>query len=362
MRKEDEFIKEICSTLFSGDAEPLCHHLKHSHLNWDYLFRNLAYHNIEAGLYYVLKEKEIIHLVSPEICSRLSRKYYETVGRCLAMFNEISRIENLLSIKAIPHLFVKGPLVSEVCYPKGLARRAGDIDLVISRESIDASAESLIKLGYHAKQTIMAGQARFAHETSDIAIDLHWDLTSFYKSIPCTHIPFHDAWNNRRFEIIQDQTFPTLSFEDALIHLCINFVHNHKFSRLVNLIDLGMFIRKYESAIDWAFFTIRTKQFGTQIPAYFALAQVSQFLKVPFPEFTLSFLSILAKRKGKLFSQIVRLEKQACFEKKPLLSYLDWIIIPYLMASTNTAFIHNALVYGLIDPIVSYYRLRKHRS
>lgn len=97
-----------------------------------------------------------------------------------------------LDRRGVPSILLKGPSIVRFLYGDGVARPYGDVDLFVSRGSLDTAQETLVELGFRyggeGDRPTPDLPGRLAWERGSALVDLHTNL------VGC-EVPDNEAWS-----------------------------------------------------------------------------------------------------------------------------------------------------------------------
>ncbi|GEM_PF-6987184 len=172
------------------------------------------------------------------------KRFYKLLlfKRNLYMVQEMKRIEKV--INGIPHIFLKGPLLSQIIYGSFYYRVSRDIDILIKKRDLTQIESSLFKLGY---KYIKSCSERFEnsflfrrhYKNKRFTIDLH---TSIFPKRP-REINDDFLWKDIKKVKIGNFYFPSLSERNALFFSILH-AWGHGYWGIRDLIDIYYLSKK----------------------------------------------------------------------------------------------------------------------
>jgi hypothetical protein len=130
-------------------------------------------------------------------------------------------------------LFIKGAGLAYTVYPEPYLRPACDIDLFITRETLDGAEAALAAAGFvRALEPDVESASMQRHYTwrdgygIDYFVDLHWSIAN--RHVFAQALSFSDAWNASQPIARLGRSARTLGTPDALLLACIHRIAHHK--------------------------------------------------------------------------------------------------------------------------------------
>ena len=159
-----------------------------------------------------------------------------------------------------------------------------DIDILIREEDLFVVQEVLLDMGYGpCMRPPVADQVLRHHHLIPFtrpgrpSIEVHVTLTP--PGGPCV-MAMDVFWDRARSADFGGLTALTLSPEDLLLHLCLHFSINHRFSilEMKNLCDISETIKRYNADIDWKVLGDRCRGYRIGRYVYCTLRLASELL------------------------------------------------------------------------------------
>ena len=141
---EKDFIIEIIR--FNTNKEKIEEFIKCNKINWINVLGFISYHRI-AGLVYEKMNSVNIRLLDFPVF--FSTYMINQAQKCRNEYqlNEIKKISQKLEQNKIKYVFLKGSILNHTVFESG-TRSSNDIDILISKDSIETATEILNNLGY----------------------------------------------------------------------------------------------------------------------------------------------------------------------------------------------------------------------
>ncbi|HEX5196012.1 MAG TPA: nucleotidyltransferase family protein, partial [Gaiellales bacterium] len=141
--------------------------------------RAAAEHGVTNLLYLSARE---LPALDPELRSLLATVYHLNLTHHMKVIGELTSLAATLDAAGVPFMVVKGPVLSEVIYPRSDMRSYGDLDLVVDRRVFGDAITALLESGcdmldrnWRVIRREMRGQVHMAARFGTCA-DVHWHL------------------------------------------------------------------------------------------------------------------------------------------------------------------------------------------
>ena len=222
MNSTTRFISNI---LFDKEINLVSFPAKNNDKFWDKFVKIGSSHYVIPALYYKLKERDYLRLLSDELVSYLEEIYSQNLKRNLELVKEINEISNLFITNNIDHVFLKGAALVSSIYKETLGiRMVGDIDILIDNDKILKAKSLMEDYGYKFKDRPFLISFRDNKKHLDrminkkkfFAVELHLTISDKIK-LDC-----HKLINSRK--ILNNIFIPNPT--DLLYHTVINFQLN----------------------------------------------------------------------------------------------------------------------------------------
>lgn len=301
---EKDFIIEIIR--FSTNKEKIEELIKSNKINWINLLGFVSYHRI-AGLVYEKMNNINIRLLDFPVF--FSTYMINQAQKCRNDYqlSEIKKISQKLNQSNIKHVFFKGSILNHTIFESG-TRSSNDIDILINKDSIQATTKILNNLGYiqgkyNYKKNIIEN---FSDKELTLSLKLRGETCPFVKIVNEMTIKTIDIdlnfsidWtpdynqelieevlNNRiKIELDENNVIYSASIYDNIIELCthlykdmalIDIVKKRKVFDLYKFIDIYYYINLNYKNIDFNILKKRIAFFKTEKYVYFALRYLTE--------------------------------------------------------------------------------------
>ena len=229
--------------------------LAHADIDWnDFIKLVVERHRVTGPVY-----KNLIHYVqalTPEsVSDHLKRQYLQNSFKMLAMTTELVKIIDMFDKHGIRALPFKGPVLGMQIFGDCCMRRSGDLDIVVSQESVPHAEMLLMNAGYKKikpqnqfsrkqynafiKKSL---HSNFFNPDTQVSVELHWN---FFLDNICA-VDFDGVWQNRQMIKIGQSKLPSCALDDMVILLLIHG-GKHCWRRLFWLNDIFLILNNYTS-------------------------------------------------------------------------------------------------------------------
>jgi hypothetical protein len=267
-------------------------------------------------LRYELEENGWLETLPAEVQSALHRAYFATAANNVIFFSELCRVLDVLGSRDAPEpVVLKGADLALTLYPNVALRPMCDLDLLVSRESVEESVKRLSQLGYHHALTDVATghRERTAFTTylaggpkRSVAVELHWGLVAgsddrrspqnldwFWKQTEPVTVDIESGTQFRHPE-----TFVHLTPTAHLLYLAAHLVLQHGGARLLWHYDIHRLVSQSGHRLDWEEIQKHARELGWTAPLNAALEGARERFHTSLPE---GVLASVGKKRG--FSQ-----------------------------------------------------------
>ena len=203
----------------------------------------------------------------------------------LRLTAEMFRLFECFAAAGLAALVTKGPALSVRCYGDPGLRQYGDLDLIARDKDILRSTELMIGLGYEARVSPAAIQAKkapgeyaFRQASTKLLVEFHTERTFRYHPRP---LPVENLFKRQAPVKIDAREIPALSPEDELILICIHGA-KHFWERLSYIADVAAFVSRQE--LDWERVKSAAEEVDAQRMLYVGLRLATEVLDAPLPE------------------------------------------------------------------------------
>ena len=207
--------------------------------------------------------------IPAEVLHRLQEAYFLHAARNTIILEDLRAIIRMFGQRGIDAIVLKGACLAETVYDDIALRPMHDIDILIRKEDLCVAQEVLLGMGYGplirppvAEQILRHHHLIPFTRPGRPSVEIHATLTP--SSGKCA-MDMDGFWNRARSADFGGFTALILSPEDLLLHLCLHFSANHRFSILEmrNLCDISETIKRYQAEINWETLADRARGYGT---------------------------------------------------------------------------------------------------
>jgi len=200
-----------------------------------------------------------------------------------AELRNLLRIFETAGLAALPF---KGPVLAALAYDDPALRPCGDLDFLIDPRDALAAQALLARHGYRPllappcspKAVAVSSAHHFAHERTQIVLDLHWRLLPH--GSPAAG-EFERFWSGRRKVALDQAPVASLSAEDHLLVLCIHGA-KHRWARLGWIADVAGLLGR-RPAMNWDALFDRARAVRCRRMLALGLSLASSLLDAPAP-------------------------------------------------------------------------------
>jgi hypothetical protein len=270
IRPEISLILCCARTFLSPPHSERMRALVHQDLDWDYLVRLAIWHRVAALVYRHLSAT-CPHVVPQAALGSLRAHAQILAVRNLNLAAELLAVLSLFKTHGIAAAPFKGPATAALIYGDLSLREFDDLDILLHREQALQAKELLAARGYrpHRNHEMANGQESaflhfettytMVHETTGIAVDLHWEITRRYFSIPIT---LESLRPGIKSTIVAGNEVLAISPEDLLLILCIHGA-KHLWAGLDWICDIAELVNKHRD-LDWKRLVVQAESLGSR--------------------------------------------------------------------------------------------------
>ena len=145
------------------------------------------------------------------------------VKKNMLLTSELIKVMQLLEDNGIEALAFKGPILSQMAYGDVVSRQYADLDILVKGENKLQIVKLFNKLDYKTSLYISNFESlnviTVYNSSTDVAIELHWELLSVNYAIDISKINIFDETKKN---LVFDQEIKTFNTEFLLIYLAIH--------------------------------------------------------------------------------------------------------------------------------------------
>lgn len=164
--------------------------------------------------------------------SRAADRLRDATAREMLRFRALRSIVDAVGAAGLRVLLMKGAGLAYTVYPEPHLRPAGDIDLFIARDSLEATEAALGSIGYRRQREPDAELASMQRHYLlqqpggvEHVVDLHWRVAN--RHLFADAVPFEQAWAGSEPVPRLGGAARTLGTVDALMLACLHRVAHH---------------------------------------------------------------------------------------------------------------------------------------
>ena len=235
---------------------------------WGDILRQLEVMDLAPLFFSRLMRASAAHLIPQKIAKSLGNAYFLHAARNLVIFEDLESLLRRFTQTGIDAIVLKGACLAETVYDDMALRPMNDIDFLVRECDLKAAQETLIGMGYGpSMRPPIADQLRLHHHLIPFtrparpSVEVHWTLSPLAR----LSVMDMDGFRERAVRAgFGGTTALILSPEDLLLHLCLHFSANHRFSilQMKNLCDIAETIKRYRTSIDWKALNDRARGYG----------------------------------------------------------------------------------------------------
>ncbi len=285
-------------------------------LNWQEVVRLARDHRIAPFVYYHLSRLPDREHIPPDSLFELKRRYLDTTGRNIALFEELRKLLGLLRTAEIDAAVLKGPALIGTIYENPGLRWVGDIDILVREHDLHDAQDSLLKNGYTQDSSLVGYYSDLSHHHlcglrspfSGITIELHWALEL---NGHIFNIDINEIWDRVQTQQISGVAAFVLAPEDMLLHLCLHHCYSSIDSiTLKSVYEIAAAIQYYGESLDWSQVVARSTRYKLVWPIYSGLDKASKLFSANIPS---SVFGLLKSQCGaRQITRLCLLERFSC--------------------------------------------------
>jgi hypothetical protein len=254
-------------------------------LDWNKLLTDAARHGLIPLLAHHLRSSDV---VCPRTFSEsLGTLEAATARRALRMTGELFGLLGSLRSAAVTAIPYKGPVLAMQLYGSAALRWCADLDLLVSRDQVEAARAVLIGLGYTAQHVVDDGagfllRSRYSEQFTHphrTEVELHWAFTN-------GDIAFRLGLEQLRARLqsirLGGMDVAVLGREDLLLVLCVHGA-KHRWERAEWLCCVAELVRQAPD-LDWTALTGRATSLGVRRMLLLGLLLAHDVLEAPVPD------------------------------------------------------------------------------
>jgi hypothetical protein len=234
--------------------------------DWDRLLALAYEHRMSALLYQALQEIEAP--VPTSARQRLKAEYSRNAVQSLANAAELIDLLQVFDRKAISAMPMKGVVLAASAYGNLTARPAGDLDILIHFEKLQAATGVMLERGYclvtplgeHGIPVANENhQYQFERRSDGMVVELHWELDFVFGKFQ-RKLGMEWACRDRQTTLVAGAHLPNMNPELTLLMLCMHG-SKHVWLRMIWIRDVAEHIASHPG-LDWNRAIFQAKRSG----------------------------------------------------------------------------------------------------
>jgi hypothetical protein len=194
-----------------------------------------------------IKELPQLDLSAP-IWQRLRQDYLLEQAYLRYRMAEIQQLEQILP--GIPHIVLKGPALLCRLGRTQAYKRSDDLDILVRKADAQRVISRLTNAGYHRLESKTNGEFSMMRD-KNTTLDIHYEITASSPFIHLARLALEPFFAASERVMWQDSPMRILCPSHGLIHLVIHFAVNHQFNEFILLLEIGEYLRQYQSKFNW---------------------------------------------------------------------------------------------------------------
>jgi SAM-dependent methyltransferase len=293
MGLEAQLLLYCSRSLPEADATRRVEHLLEGEIDWTLLTRLALANRVTPLLHSTLARIETPG-IPPEFLEALQSHCRVNDARGRQLTEELLQILAALDSAGVPVLPFKGVTLAHRAYGDVALRWAGDIDLLIRKEHLDAIHETLAARGYlevtEVEERRRLGASEqvwtldqdceylYVRREDDMCVEPHWALAPRRLAIA---LDYDGIWKRAAPLTLDGRTFPGFAIEDLILALGVHG-SKHQWVELRWCCDLAELARR-DPDIDWDACLARAAQAGCRRMLAIGLLLAVDLLEAPVP-------------------------------------------------------------------------------
>lgn len=253
-------------------------------INWEYIINQADYHQVSPYIYVNLKKVKRSSL--QKIKKKFKLRYVFSLSQYLRLKKHFKDLISILKQNNIEFVPLKGFALIKPLYKEPFVRITRDIDILVPETKLKKVDKILEQNGYKksfsglSEKYYRKHHCHYMYFKNGRLLEVHWALTfnkPYKLSIP-------NLWKRTQNLKFENFTIKTLSLEDTLISLIL---HQRRFDKplyLKSLIDIDLFLRKYQNSINWDYIIKIAFKNKLKHPFYLIFFTLKQLFDTPIPK------------------------------------------------------------------------------
>jgi hypothetical protein len=293
LSQEERLLLRCASQGCASDAGEVARLTAGRSFSWDRAMMLAHWHRMPGMLYAFLRKPAESAVNVPESdMAHLRDHYRHNAVRNLFIGSEFARLARALHARDIDLMPLKGIALLGSVYRDPGTRYMADIDLLVRPSEAVRAQEAVLGMGYEAvgtdavrvrTQEVHRHLPKLVHRQRRLAVEIHTHFVSLESPL---RFEISSVWQHSRMQELHGVKAPVPAPEHMLLHLCVHFFLDRRFTSLASLRQLGdvaAVIGCSERAVDWDFFVQEVRRHGLTGPAYSVLSVASVLMDVNVP-------------------------------------------------------------------------------
>jgi hypothetical protein len=217
--------------------------------------------------------------------AELRSAFKRNTAAVLRLTGELIQVLKVFEANGILAVPYKGPVLALELYGNLALRRAGDLDILVSRRDVERARELLLERGYAPRHELDAARMEFLldsrygeelHSPDGTRIELHWRFSNLDTAFPVELDMLLPALRQTR---VSGATVPAFGWDDLLIILSVHGA-KHRWDSLELVCGMAELLRKTPPT-DWALVLERARELGSRRVLLLALTLAHDLLDAP---------------------------------------------------------------------------------
>ncbi len=259
---------------------------------WARVIELAHWHRITGPLFHRLRNSAEAESVPDGEIDHLKGHFTHTAVRTLYIRSEFGRAVSALQAEGIDVMALKGVALLDQLYAEPGMREMSDIDILVRSESADRAQEIIQGLGYEpVGSESVQEQTRQVHRhlpklhnhDRELSFEVH---THFVASDSPLYFDIDTVWRRARHREIFGSQVLVPSPEHMLLHLCVHFFLDRRFTSSASLRQLADIVRYVEvegDSFDWDFFVQEVRENGLSGAVFTALSSAESLADLDLP-------------------------------------------------------------------------------
>jgi len=222
----------------------------------------------------------------PDWLAPLKSRHDQQLIRHLTTSADLDFVARTLDHAGLDWLVMKGPVLSDVLWPRPDMRQYYDLDVLVDRPQFAAAVQALeaagaglldrnwplIRQQMHAELSMIL--------PNGTPLDLHWGLVTQERKRFQTRVPAAQMLQRRTMVDIGGQARPTFDPADTVLSLAVHAAHAGA-TRLMWLNDIACALAR--DGVEWSTVRTRARDARLELPVQIVLAKTRRVLGVAVP-------------------------------------------------------------------------------